>query len=168
MNKFFKLEWLFLFILVGFFSCKNGNNAKNCDEADKAKMQALVGVWQITSGFKEREGEVLYPIHPRENLDSYVLFAFTHDGSLYVAGRSINTDNNEIYLLRNEALDGTYKIKGDVMSMVDKDKIENGKFILREGYLTTFVKDTYGHLSITNFTKVESPTIDEILEAPTE
>ncbi|MGP1415949.1 MAG: lipocalin family protein [Treponema sp.] len=179
MNKFLRLNLLILLVLVCFFSCKNANNAKNCEEkrksyfvakTDEEVMSALVGTWQIVSEFQEGKGHRVYPIHPKPHphLDSYVLFAFGADGNFHMATRSINKSNGEIYLLWQKDKDAKYSIKGNKMVMTDKNGSENAFFTLRNNYLTTFVKDSFGKLQTRDFKKVESPTIDEILKAPTE
>lgn len=174
MNKFLRLNLLILLVLVCFFSCENANNCKKLNvldaeiKTDEEVMSALVGTWQIVSEFQEGKGHRVYPIHPKPNLDSYVLFAFGADGNFHMATRSINKSNDEIYLLWQKDKDATYKIKGNLMTMTDKNGSENAFFTLRNNYLTTFVKDSFGKLQTRDFKKVESPTIDEILKAPTE
>ena len=177
MNKFLRLNLLVLLVLVCFFSCKNANNAKNCEEkrksgfvarTDEQVMRALTGTWQILSEFQEGKGYNVYPIHPTPNLDSYILFAFGADGNFHMATRSINNSNNEIYLIWQKDKDATYTVKGNLVTMTDKNGSENAFFTLRNNYLTTFIKDSFGKLQTRDFKKVESPTIDEILKAATQ
>ena len=177
MNKFLRLNLLVLLVLVCFFSCKNANNAKNCEEkrkldfvakTDEEVMNALVGTWQIVSEFQEDKGYRVYPIHPTPNLDSYILFAFGADGNFHMATSSIDKGKNETYLIWQKDKDAKYSIKGNKMVMTDKNGSENAFFTLRDNYLTTLIKDSFDKFQTRDFKKVESPTIDEILKAPTE
>ena len=178
MNKLRELGLLFLLVLVSFFSCKNANNAKTCEReklniatrTDDETMQALVGIWQTVSDFEEDKGYRVYPIHPESapELDSYVLYAFSSDGKSCLATKSINPKTGKTYLMRQEIFDATYTVKGNVISMQNKNGVEEPKFILRDNYLTTFTKSYVNKLQVRTLKKVESPTIEEIRNAPTE
>ena len=177
MNKFWKLELFPLIVILCFFSCKNINNPKNCKEkmeddllimTDEQKIKALVGTWQTTSELEENQGGRTYPIHPDVNLNSYILFAFSSDGKFYMATKSIDNSNGKTYLIWQKKYDGLYTVNGNVISIKDDKETQKAHFTLRGNYLTTIMKSYIGKLQVRDFKKVESPTIEEILQAPTE
>lgn len=151
LKKIFLISLLFL-----FFACKNSNGIEN-------KRENLLGVWESTLYLQEGGHFSSYPFRPSDGTEWYNYLAFSKDGKVYKAYKTINTIDGKSVLVTEEIFDVVFC--GNVMNWQNKAGVREVSFILKKDELTTVQKDQFNKQLIYLYKKVESPSLDEIINA---
>lgn len=150
LRKFFGI-----FLLPLLLCCKN--HGKVCN-----KLEELIGIWESTLYIQEGGHYSTYPFKPGDNTEWYNYLAFSKDGKVYKAYKTINTLNGKSILVKEKVFDVSFD--GDVMTWIDKNGSSKVNFLLRGEELTTIEKDQFNKQLIYRYKKVISSTMDEIIK----
>ena len=150
------LKKIFVFsLLLLLFDCKNYE--KSCN-----RLEALIGVWESTLYIQEGGHYSTYPFKPGDNTEWYNYLAFSNDGKVYKAYKTINILNGKSILVKEQVFDVSFD--GDVMTWIDKNGSSKVHFLLKGDELTTIKKDQFDKQLFYRYKKVISPTMDEIIK----